>query len=160
MEDDLLTLSPDAADLVIDDTPGEGELNYGLLDEKEEETRPSILSDLVLSQSAQARRPSLISGGGRPSLDPRLVNRKLRLVPTLSLAPLDQPYSAGCHLAVSGQRRPLWQQPLQNLSSSGRSSPLGSRVQPPRAGVPAGPQCPGSRPWRGNTFWVRVTRTR
>ena len=89
MEADLLTLSPDPTDLVIDtdETRADGDLNLDLLDEMDEEvevlSKPSILSDLVQPQSAPAKRPSLppVRVHGQ-SQDPRLV-KKLRLVPTI-----------------------------------------------------------------------------
>ena len=88
MEDDMLALSPDPTDLVIDtdETRADVDLNYGLLDEMDEEvevlSKPSILSDLVQPQSAPAKRQSLPPVHGQSSQDPRLV-KKLRSVPTI-----------------------------------------------------------------------------
>ena len=62
-----LELSPDDNDLIIDSDCNQDELDFGLLDEKDDEDteknvavhKPSILSDLVRQPDAPAKRPSL-----------------------------------------------------------------------------------------------------
>ena len=88
-----LELSPDDNDLIIDSDCNQDELDFGLLDEKDDEDteknvavpKPSILSDLVRQPNAPAKRPSLqplqaqAGAGGLPFKDSRL-SSKLRLV--------------------------------------------------------------------------------